>query len=49
MAGKEKSVRWVVGMGALVVAYGGWAFLAAEFYRNDPNSRIVGPDFGAIP
>ncbi len=31
-----KSVGWVVGMVALVIAYFGWAFLAAEYFRTTP-------------
>jgi hypothetical protein len=31
---ESKSIGWVVGMLALLVAYGGWAFLAMDYYRN---------------
>ena len=34
-----KSVGWVAAMLALVVAYFGWAFLAADYFQNDPNSE----------
>jgi hypothetical protein len=33
-----KSVGWVAAMLAVVVAYFGWAFLAADYFQNDPNS-----------
>jgi hypothetical protein len=34
---ESKSIGWVVGMLALLVAYGGWAFLAMDYYRNYPD------------
>lgn len=36
MADQGKSVGWVAGMMALAVAYFGWAFLAADYFQNDP-------------
>ena len=37
---QNKSVGWVIGMIALVVAYGGWAFMAADYYQHaDPNGQ----------
>jgi hypothetical protein len=34
---ESKPIGWVIGMLALLVAYGGWAFLAMDYYRNDPD------------
>lgn len=34
MSDGNKSVGWVVVMLALAVAYGGWTFLAAQYYQN---------------
>jgi hypothetical protein len=38
MPEQNKSVTWVAVMLALVVAYFGWGFLAAEYFQNDPNA-----------
>jgi hypothetical protein len=35
----EKSLGWVAGMLALVVAYFGWGFLAADYFQNDPSGE----------
>jgi hypothetical protein len=35
---QNKSVGWVALMLGLVVLYFGWAFLAAEFFKDDPES-----------
>jgi hypothetical protein len=32
----NKSVGWVAAMLALAVAYFGWAFLAGDYFQNDP-------------
>ncbi len=40
-----KSVGFVVVGLAAIVAYGGWAFLAAEFFQNDPRSPGGKADF----
>lgn len=36
MADENRSVGWVAGMLALAIAYFGWAFLAADYFQNDP-------------
>lgn len=45
MAEQNKSVGWVAGMLALAVAYFGWAFLAAQYFQNDPTSGRGSGDF----
>jgi hypothetical protein len=32
------SVGWVAALLAMVVAYAGWAFMAADFFQHDPNA-----------
>jgi hypothetical protein len=55
----NKSVGWVAMMLALAVAYFGWAFLAADYFQNDPtggpgktsfwvNSLTQIPNFGSV-
>jgi hypothetical protein len=36
MADQNKSVGWTVSTLALLVAYFGWGFLAADYFQNDP-------------
>lgn len=50
MAEENKSVGWVVGMLALAVVIVGWAFLAADYFQNDPpeGQRKVGFWMNAI-
>ena len=53
---ENKSVGWVVAILALVIAYFGWAFLAAAYFQEDPtgghkanfwaNSVAQLPNFG---
>lgn len=46
MAAEEgKSVGWVVGMLALLVAYFGWAFLAADYFQHDPSQTARETNF----
>ena len=45
MAEQGKSVGWVVGMLALVVAYFGWGFLAADYFQNDPTEAAGETNF----
>ena len=47
LAEQNKSVGWVAGMLALAVAYFGWAFLAAEFFQDDPAGGGGTTDFWA--
>jgi hypothetical protein len=45
MPEQNKSVGWVAVLLALVVAYFGWGFLAADYFQNDPNGAGGKTDF----
>ncbi|WP_165250863.1 hypothetical protein [Paludisphaera soli] len=40
-----KSVGWVAAMLALLVAYFGWAFLAADYFQHDPTGDAEKANF----
>ena len=42
MENENKSIGWIVGALALVVAGAGWGFLAADFFQNGPDSGGAG-------
>jgi hypothetical protein len=45
MEEQNRSVGWVAGMLALVVAYFGWGFLAADYFQNDPTTELRETNF----
>lgn len=47
MAEQNKSVGWVGLMLGLFVAYVGWAFLAADYFQNDPTGGGASTGFWA--
>jgi hypothetical protein len=47
MPEQNRSVGWVAGMLALVVAYFAWGFFAADYFQNDPAGGQGETDFWA--
>jgi hypothetical protein len=45
MPEQNKSVGWVVGMLALAVAYGGWGFMAADYFQHVDSGGAIKVDF----
>ncbi|MDG3007971.1 hypothetical protein [Paludisphaera mucosa] len=45
MAEESKSVGWVAAMLALLVAYFGWGFLAADYFQHDPTGDAEKANF----